>query len=78
MFNSESLQLASMLLPAPARAKEEARRAKCMSDLRQVSIANMMYAGDSARYFSPRIDVVRWPTFLLSYYKTTNVLRGEA
>jgi prepilin-type N-terminal cleavage/methylation domain-containing protein len=66
--------LASMLLPALGRAKETARRIRCTSNLHQVSLANLMYAGDYSGGYPPRSDVERWPTFLLSYYKTPAVL----
>ena len=38
--------LASMLLPALAKAREQARKAKCLSNLRQISLALHMYAQD--------------------------------
>src|SRR5438105_4478633 len=38
--------LAAMLLPALARAKEEGRRAKCISNLRQLGIALHLYSQD--------------------------------
>lgn len=38
--------LAAMLLPALARAREKARQASCMGNLRQLSLAFMMYASD--------------------------------
>lgn len=38
--------LASLLLPALSEAKENARRAKCMSNLRQWGLAYIMYADD--------------------------------
>jgi prepilin-type N-terminal cleavage/methylation domain-containing protein len=39
--------LAGLLLPALARAKEEGRKARCLSNQRQIHIAVMMYADDN-------------------------------
>jgi prepilin-type N-terminal cleavage/methylation domain-containing protein len=39
--------LAGLLLPALARAKEQARLAKCKSNLRQWGITHSLYAGDN-------------------------------
>jgi len=66
--------LASMLLPALARAKESARRIKCTSNVHELSLANMMYASDNGGDYTPRNNVQRWPSLEFSYYKTTNML----
>ena len=39
--------LAAMLLPALSAARERARNASCISNLKQINLANMMYAGDN-------------------------------
>ena len=66
--------LASMLLPALARAKEAANRIKCVNDLRQLELAVKMYADDNDGLYPPRTNAYRWPTLLLEYYQTTNML----
>ena len=45
--------LAAMLLPALARAREKARQASCMGNLRQLHLAFMMYAGDFSDHVVP-------------------------
>ncbi|HMO64334.1 MAG TPA: type II secretion system protein, partial [Verrucomicrobiota bacterium] len=47
--------LASMLLPALAKAKEKGRAAKCINNLRQIGLAVNLYAEDhDARLFTKR------------------------
>ncbi|HSU54889.1 MAG TPA: prepilin-type N-terminal cleavage/methylation domain-containing protein [Candidatus Dormibacteraeota bacterium] len=43
--------LAAMLLPTLARAKEKSQRAVCKSNMRQVSLTAIMYAGDNGDKF---------------------------
>ncbi len=38
--------LAAMLLPALSQAREKARQAVCISNLKQCGLAHLMYAGD--------------------------------
>lgn len=52
--------LAGMLLPALARAKSRAIRAKCLSNLRQLGIAVFMYADDHKGRF-PDCTGAYWP-----------------
>jgi len=40
--------LASLLLPALSRAKERGRRAKCLSNMRQIGLASHLYADENA------------------------------
>jgi prepilin-type N-terminal cleavage/methylation domain-containing protein len=66
--------LASMLLPALGQAKEAAKRIKCTSNVHELGLANIMYAGDNNGGYPPRDGTERWPALLISYYRTTNVL----
>ena len=69
--------LASMLLPALARAKVKATTARCVSNLRQIGIAVTMYTSDNSDRFPysgrgwpqmPFVDLLR----LFDPYITTN------
>jgi prepilin-type N-terminal cleavage/methylation domain-containing protein len=44
--------LASMLLPALAKAKEYGNRAKCISNLHQLGLTSVMYSGDNNDRFA--------------------------
>lgn len=57
--------LAGMLLPALARAREMARSASCTNNLRQLFMANTMYADDHGHYVAAAADMfssnrLRW------------------
>ena len=45
--------LAAILFPVFARARENARRASCMSNLKQISLGFMMYTQDYDEHFPP-------------------------
>jgi len=44
--------LIGLLLPALSRAKEEARKTQCRSNLRQIGLAMQMYANDNGGYWT--------------------------
>jgi len=46
--------LAAILFPIFARARENARRASCMSNLKQAGLATMMYVQDYDGFYPPR------------------------
>ena len=48
--------LAAMLLPALSRAREKARQAVCISNLKQIGIALFLYAEDNNGYIPRYID----------------------
>lgn len=49
--------LASMLLPALARAREAARRASCASNLKQMGLVFTMYSGESRNEVYPPLEM---------------------
>ena len=59
--------LAGMLLPALARAREEARKAVCKSNIKQMGLAIAMYMNDYEEFY---------PTRALNLTVGTNDLRG--
>src|SRR3954464_1241041 len=74
--------LASLLLPALARAQEKGRTASCINNLRQMAIASHLYGGDHDGKFCHTFQVrgnndVRkaWFNFLQPYQTTTNLLQ---
>ncbi len=64
--------LAGMLLPALAKAKSKSIKIKCMSNLKQLGIASLIYANDNKDRFPDLIDPVsrglgNWPWDIPAY-----------
>jgi len=63
--------LAAMLLPALSKAREKARQAVCMNNLKQIGLAFFMYVEDNDGYFPNFIwrsaDNVHWYMALYPY-----------
>ncbi|HVM48329.1 MAG TPA: prepilin-type N-terminal cleavage/methylation domain-containing protein [Candidatus Acidoferrum sp.] len=72
--------LAALLLPALSRAKEKAQRASCKSNMRQVALTSIMYAGENSEFFPsavwsptgpPSTHAVWLPTNSYNYFVTS-------
>lgn len=71
--------LASILFPVFARARENARRTSCLSNLKQMGLGTMMYVQDydehypwTIIYYSASSTAI-WRTLLQPYVKSTQV-----
>ncbi len=77
--------LAGLLLPALSRAKEKARRTACLSNVKQLSLAMMMYVDDHNGSYPPRMPdptnaaafpckpcrTIDWRIYATNYLSTT-------
>jgi len=73
--------LAAMLLPALSSAKLRAQEVNCISNVKQLTLANIMYVGDNKVWVgpmntnNPSLSQGDWMGAMLSYYgNTTNLL----
>jgi len=74
--------LAAILFPVFARARENARKATCQSNLKQMGLANQMYAQDYDQIYIPGAvrqagvpgNGIWWMITMQPYIKNTNVL----
>ncbi len=59
--------LAAMLLPALAKAKEKAQQIRCMSNVKQLATAAIMYQQDTGRSIEYNVTGRLWMKTLLDY-----------
>ncbi len=62
--------LAAILFPVFARARENARRASCMSNLKQIGLGMMMYVQDYDEHYAPSV--------IGTYNDTSTYITGAA
>jgi len=73
--------LAAMLLPALARSKARAQQAVCINNLKQMTLANVMYASDYGIFVQPSVagsffgSEGEWMGSMMDYFaKSTNLM----
>ena len=67
--------LAGMLLPALARAKTKAQGMKCVSNLKQIGLANFMYTNDNGNTIPYNIAGNLWMQSLVQNYAQVDSVR---
>ena len=67
--------LAAMLLPALSKAKEKAQQIKCVSNLRQLTTAAIMYQQDTGRAIEYNVTDQLWMQTLASYNGRVDAIR---
>jgi prepilin-type N-terminal cleavage/methylation domain-containing protein len=70
--------LAAILFPVFAQARAKARQTACLSNMRQIGTAVMMYVQDYDEFYPPSQlppsgNVVSWPTMIFPYVKNEGI-----
>jgi prepilin-type N-terminal cleavage/methylation domain-containing protein len=68
--------LAAMLLPALSKAKLKAQDIKCVNNLKQLSLAHIMYVSDFGNSFEYTANQDLWMATLLSYHGQADAVRA--
>lgn len=72
-FNPETAMLAAILLPVFAQAREKARETASISNLKQISLAAMMYCQDYDETLPPTKSAERLRSVLAPYLKNNEI-----
>jgi prepilin-type N-terminal cleavage/methylation domain-containing protein len=67
--------LAAMLLPALSRAKLKAKDIQCLNNLKQVSLAHIMYVNDFGKSLEHLAGNDLWMVALMAYHAQVNQVR---
>lgn len=67
--------LAALLLPSLARAKTKAKSIQCVSNLRQINTANLIYVHDAGSTITYRLDGDLWMRSLIENYSKVDRIR---
>jgi prepilin-type N-terminal cleavage/methylation domain-containing protein/prepilin-type processing-associated H-X9-DG protein len=68
--------LAAMLLPALSRAKLKAKDIQCVNNLKQLSLAHVMYVSDFSKSFEYTAGNDLWMVSLIAYHAKVDAVRA--
>jgi len=67
--------LAAMLLPALSKSKEKAQQIKCLNNLRQLTMAALMYQQDTGKSIDYNVTDTLWLKTLIDYQSKVESIR---